>query len=480
MKKLIPILMLFASTTFAQSPQAFTYQAVVRDISGDLITNQQVGLRISIRQTTQNGAIVYQESFAPTSNQHGLTTVEIGNGTVLNGVFANIDWATGPYFLETALDPIGGGNYTVLGASQLLSVPYALYAETSGGGGGGANTLDQAYDQGGAGLGRNITVDAGEVQISTATPSGIALRTVNSNSGVALKAESSNPANTFSTIQAETNSASTNAAAIIGSTTGAAWAVSGQAEATSTAQSAIYGSNLRTSGGHGVQGIGFNGVVGETNYSAGNAVFGNNADQFPPLGNGIGVAGSGFWGVVGEDRYLGQQAGAYGVLANGELGATGLKSFIIDHPADPENKFLKHFSTESNEVLNIYRGNVVFDANGQAVVVMPDYFHSINKDPSYQLTPIGAWAQLYVKEELVNGKFVIAGGQPGGKASWTVQAQRNDPYLQQFPEKRAVEVEKREGQKGKYFIPQLYGGSPDQKLIDNKGGEKQVPMRMVR
>lgn len=467
MKYLLPLLLLVTATTFAQSPQSFKYQAVVRNSSGDAIVSQNVTLRIALRQGNPLGAVVFQESFNTSTDQNGLAHVAIGTGTLISGSFASIDWSAGPYFMQTELDPAGGSSFTDMGTAQLLSVPYALYAASSGGAS-GSNTLDQAYDQGGPGAGRTIDADAGEVQISTAAPSGIALRTVNSNSGVAIKAESNNAANTFSTIQAETNSTSTNAAAVIGSTTGAAWAVSGQVEVGGTAESAIYGSNLRTNGGHGVKGIGFNGVVGETNYSSGNAVFGNNADNLAPVGNGVGVAGRGYWGVVGEDLYLGGQIGAYGVLSNGELGATGLKTFIIDHPLDPANKFLKHFSTESNEVLNVYRGNVVFDANGEAEVQMPSYFSQINTDPSYQLTPIGAWAQLYIKEELENGVFVIAGGQPGGKASWTIYAQRNDPYLQQYPEKRKVEVDKREGQKGKYFMPSLYGKPYQLKLIDTQ------------
>ena len=101
---------------------------------------------------------------------------------------------------------------------------------------------------------------------------------------------------------------------------------------------------------------------------------------------------------------------------------------------------------------------------------MPDYYDLINRNPSYQLTPVGEFAQLFVKKELENGVFTIAGGSEGKKASWTIYSERNDPYLQQYPEKRTVEVEKREGQKGKYFMPQLYGQGMDKKLIQT--GEK--------
>jgi len=483
MKKLLPILLaLMTVSVFAQSPQSFNYQAVVRDVSGNALSNQPIGLRVAILQGSQNGAIVYQESFSPTTNLFGLANVMVGTGNVLNGVFATIDWANGPYYMQTAIDPSGGNAYAVMGTSQLISVPYALHAKTAENSfsgdyndltntpvGGGSNTLDMAYDQGGAGAGRSITADAGEVEITTATPSGIGLRVTNTNTGVAILAQTTNAPNTSSAIQAQTNSSSTAVSAVVGSTSGAAWAITGQAEANSTTEAAVYGSNLRTNGGHGVLGIGFNGLVGQTNYSQGNAVFGENADAIGS-GNGIGVAGRGYWGVVGEDRYLGAQAGTYGVLSNGDFSATGTKAFLIDHPSDPENKFLKHFSSESNEVLNIYRGNVIFDVNGEAVVSMPDYYDLINRNPSYQLTPVGEFAQLFVKKELENGVFTIAGGSEGKKASWTIYSERNDPYLQQYPEKRTVEVEKRDGQKGKYFMPQLYGKGMDKKLIQT--GEK--------
>lgn len=517
MKQLFTILFLALSTVvFAQSPDAFNYQTVVRDVPGNILVNQNVGFRIAILQGSQTGAIVYQESHSPTTNAFGLANMMIGSGTVMNGNFSSIDWSNGPYYVQTAVDPTGGNAYALMGTAQLVSVPYALYAKNvpsnlselnndagfvtsandadsdpnnevqslsingsmlsiSDGNtvnlpsGGGGNTLDMAYDQGGAGLGRSITVDADEVDMITGTPDGNALHVENTSTGTALHAEVTNSGNAFSAIQAETNSSSNLAAAIVGSTTGSAWAITGQAEAVSTAEAAIYGSNLRANGGHGVMGIGFNGIVGQTNYSAGNAVYGENSDAIAPLGNGIGVAGKGYYGVVGEDRYLGTQTGAYGVFSNGDMTATGTKLFTIDHPADPENKFLRHFSSESNEVLNIYRGNVTFDANGEATVDMPDYYDLINKNPSYQLTPIGGYAQLFVKEELANGQFVIGGGAEGMKASWTVFAERNDPYLQEYPFHRDVEVEKREGQKGKYLMPQLYGEGMDKKMIQTSG-----------
>ena len=474
MKKLLLALLFLPAVALGQAPKAFNYQSVVRDALGEPLAGQNVSFRMSIRQGVPPGTVVYQETHNTTTNAHGLANLQVGLGNILVGAFGLIDWSLGSYYLQSELDVNGGSAYVDMGSMQLLSVPYALFAGSSTGGG---NTLDGAYDQGGLGAGRAITVDAGEVDLSTATPNGIALRTTHNASGVAILANSLDPNNTFSTVQSATNSTSNIASAVIGSTTGAAWGVSGQVDAAATAESAVYGSNLRTNGGHGVLGIGFNGVVGQTDQSTGNAMYAENFDAIAPLGNGIAVAGSGYWGVVGQDRYLGSEAGAYGVLANGELGATGLKSFIIDHPLDPADRFLKHFSLESNEVLNVYRGNATFDGNGEAVVEMPDYYEHINTDPSYQLTPIGGWMQLYIKEELKDGRFTIAGGTPGGKASWTVHAQRNDPYLQQHPEKRAVEVPKRAGQQGRYFMPSLYGQGDDTRLITAPAGKvEQVPL----
>jgi hypothetical protein len=118
--------------SFAQSPQKMSYQAVVRNSFNALVINSQVGMQISILQGSANGTAVYVETQNPTTNDNGLVSLEIGNGTVVTGVFASIDWATGPYFIKTETDPAGGSNYSIVGTSQLLSVPYAMYAETSG------------------------------------------------------------------------------------------------------------------------------------------------------------------------------------------------------------------------------------------------------------------------------------------------------------------------------------------------------------
>jgi hypothetical protein len=141
MKKIITICaaILLTASVFAQAPNKMSYQAVIRDNSNALVTSQIVGMQISILQGSANGTAVYSETQIPTTNTNGLASIEIGGGTVVTGNFSTIDWANGPYFIKTETDPAGGMNYTVTGTSQLLSVPYALYAANAGTASGGGN-----------------------------------------------------------------------------------------------------------------------------------------------------------------------------------------------------------------------------------------------------------------------------------------------------------------------------------------------------
>ena len=126
---LIVMLVLCAASLFAQAPEKFTYQAVVRNANNTLVANAQVGVRVNILQGTATGSAVYSETHMVSSNANGLLTLNIGAGSVLHGSFANIDWADGPYFLKTDIDPNGGNDYNITSTQQLLSVPYALYAK---------------------------------------------------------------------------------------------------------------------------------------------------------------------------------------------------------------------------------------------------------------------------------------------------------------------------------------------------------------
>jgi hypothetical protein len=155
MKKILVSIVAAATlsfSSFGQAPEGFKYQAVVRDAGNIILNNQAVGLRMTIQQGSIGGTTVYAETFAPTTNAYGLVNLEIGNGTVVSGTFTDIDWSAGPFYIETAVDVTGGTNYSVMGASQLMSVPYALYAKTSGNGQGPVGPQGQAGEDGTNGL----------------------------------------------------------------------------------------------------------------------------------------------------------------------------------------------------------------------------------------------------------------------------------------------------------------------------------------
>ena len=113
----------------AQVPEKLSYQAVIRNSSNTLLANTSIGMQVSILQGTATGTPVYVERHTATTNANGLVTVSIGAGSPVSGMFGNINWAAGPYFVKTETDPAGGINYSITGTSQLMSVPYALFAE---------------------------------------------------------------------------------------------------------------------------------------------------------------------------------------------------------------------------------------------------------------------------------------------------------------------------------------------------------------
>jgi hypothetical protein len=133
MKELYILLagLLVSAVSFAQAPSGMSYQAIVRDSGGDLVASTTVGMQISILAGTAQGTAVYTETQSPSTNANGLVSLEIGTGST-NDNFATIDWASDSYFIKTETDPTGGSNYSITGTSQLMSVPYALYAKASG------------------------------------------------------------------------------------------------------------------------------------------------------------------------------------------------------------------------------------------------------------------------------------------------------------------------------------------------------------
>ncbi|CAL2055203.1 hypothetical protein [Tenacibaculum sp. 190524A05c] len=121
-------LFLFSLIAYSQTPEGFNYQSVVRDASGDVISNSAVGVQFKLRQTTASGTVVYTETHTPTTNAYGVFNVVVGQGTTTDD-FSSIDWSADSYFIEVSIDAAGGTTYVSMGTTQLLSVPYALQAK---------------------------------------------------------------------------------------------------------------------------------------------------------------------------------------------------------------------------------------------------------------------------------------------------------------------------------------------------------------
>lgn len=134
------------ASVWAQSPEKMSYQAVIRDSDDQLVTNQQVGMQITILQGSADGSVVYAETQTPATNANGLVSIEIGNGTIQSGDFKTINWSEGPFFIKTETDLSGGNDYSITGTSQFLSVPYALHAKTADTVAGKIHETDPVYE----------------------------------------------------------------------------------------------------------------------------------------------------------------------------------------------------------------------------------------------------------------------------------------------------------------------------------------------
>lgn len=171
MKKFLSILtllfLLFAQPINATVPEAIKYQAIVRDNSGNILTNRNVSIRLSILKNNISGPIAYAETHAITTNTLGLINVEIGKGVAVNGVFSAITWNDADYFIKIEVDENGGSNYNLAGVSQLVSVPYSLYAKKAGNGTQWSDTSNNIYFRtGNVGIGTNNPKSSLEIKSS--------------------------------------------------------------------------------------------------------------------------------------------------------------------------------------------------------------------------------------------------------------------------------------------------------------------------
>jgi hypothetical protein len=158
------------------------------------------------------------------------------------------------------------------------------------------------------------------------------------------------------------------------------------------------------------------------------------------------------------------------VIIRGNL-AKGSGSFKIDHPLDPENKYLSHSFVESPDMMNIYNGTTTTDAKGNATVILPDWFEALNQDFRYQLTVIGTFAQAMVAEEIKGNRFTVKTSAPNVKVSWQVTGIRHDPYANMH--RIAIEERKPEGERGLYLHPDAFH-QPESKSIEAANAPRQT------
>ena len=168
MKNLILFLTIsFTILNFVQAqipPNAFNYSAVARDAAGQLIVNSNLGIQMSILKTTSNGVVQYSENHSVTTDEFGLFNLIIGGGAVQIGSMSAIDWSNDNYYLKVGMDATGGTNFLTMGTTQLLSVPYAMYAKSAGsistGGGTGGGFTHYIGEQFGGGVIFHLWKDA--------------------------------------------------------------------------------------------------------------------------------------------------------------------------------------------------------------------------------------------------------------------------------------------------------------------------------
>ncbi len=445
-----------------------------------------------------------------------LGTAPVNAVTVTGGLFTipALDFGSNAFtgqarWLDVAVRcPAGSGSYTSLTPRQpLTAAPYALSlrpgAQVVGDVSGDSslfayNTITSGLSYGMYGRsdspnGRGV---AGFASASSGDAVGVFGLTASSNgSGVTGEAwATSGPA---IGVYGVTRSVSTDAAGVLGEatpTTALSTGVRGINRNSSAAGFGVWGEHA--SGGAGVYGTsvrgvgvygkvlsdtyGFSiGVWGESPYGGGTGVLGTaTATSGPAYGVRGTTASSGGTGMFGQatatsgstfgvrgqvtspNGYAGYFEGGQGVRVIGNLQATGVKTFVIDHPLDPANKYLYHFAQEGPIIQNVYNGIVTLDSAGAAIVALPDYFAAINAEPFlYQLTPVGAaMPNLHVAQPITGNLFRIAGGVAGAQVSWEVTATRNDPYLRAHPV--ATEAVKPVPERGLYLAPEVYGLPP--------------------
>ena len=491
-------LMLLGVCSMAQIPEAFNYQAVARDGSGNILQNQSLTAIMGVYSGAGGAILEYEETHSVTTSDYGVFTAKIGTGTANFGDFGAIDWGAAVYFLKVEIDD--GGGFVNLGKTQMISVPFAMHAKTVEQSIWQNNGPDIFYIDGAVGIGTDSPVYRLQVHtISGPSYLSVTDNTTGLNDG--LRVGTNGTGNAYllndydngnlylgaggtydmtinpdgmvgigATPQVKMHSFSEASPGVYGSELGVQYSTS------QYLAPAIYGRSVASTGdiAYGVLG---NAYSNDASYSMG--VFGEGggamSNNYGIYAVDFGEAGSSYSIAVYGDQAGAGDAGNFAGYFSGDVDVTGTLnkgggSFKIDHPDDPANKYLYHSFVESPDMMNIYNGNVTTDAGGVAKVTLPDYFQSVNKDFRYQLTVIGQFAEAIIADEIEGNHFTIKTDKPNVKVSWMVTGVRKDPWAN---ENRIVPVVEKKGvEKGKYLHPGLYSKS---KAYELPTGVKVLP-----
>lgn len=488
--KSIFISLLFVLTALgalAQAPQAINYQAKARAANGNTLTNQAIGVKMTILESSAVGTPVYTEVHAVSTDEFGIFTLQIGQGTPIIGLFPQIDWGSNIHYLKVELDATGGTNYQEMSVSQFVAVPYALYAETAGNGGGGGGSDDQTLtltnDQLSIEDGNSVNLspykdntddqtlnfNSGSKQLSISAGNSVDLSSLSSSGGSFSLPHSGSYNGSIPVMELTyaPNGSSDNAFEIHNNGDDDGLAIfqgSSAADALDILNNGLGEAIEIDNGASAREAIDVDQDADDEGiYVSQDGV--NNAGEFR-------VSGSSNSGDAIYARTSGSGRAGYfdgNVQVDGSLSKSG-GSFKIDHPLDPANQYLYHSFVESPDMMNIYNGNVTTDANGLAVVKMPAWFNELNRDFRYQLTTIGSFARAMVQQKMQQSQFIIQTDQAHVEVSWQVTGIRKDPWAEAH--RIPVEEAKPSDEKGYYLHPELYGKPESQSMDAAKNADE--------
>lgn len=394
---------------YAEVPRIISYQGLLTQSNGTPVSDGTYSIQFAIYNVSAGGAPLWNSGFQNVDITSGVFSIELGTAP-MPPFPANVAADSSRYLGITV-----GVGAEITPRTRLTTSCFAFKSQS-------ADTaayvrLDQSYN-------------------SSVNNYGVHSKLTNSGSGITY--------GVWSEIEVPATSANS-------------YAVGGLVEADTQTRTGLIGVADKisiTSGySYGLQGVGRGGYYAYGGYLAASLAITN----YGVYGNAFGTGNN--YGVYGT---CGSYNGDYGGYFYGNLHSTGSNTkggggFIIDHPLDPENRYLAHFDVESPDMKDIYDGVAVLDANGRADIILPDYFDALNSDFRYQLTCIGEYASVYIAEEISDNRFVIAGGRLGMKISWQVTGIRKDAFA--LAADRTAEREKPADHRGKYLHPGAFGKS---------------------